>query len=67
MEVKYYVSLNNEYENVSVSVEIGSEKTEATVTIPIEKLFLLTLGVLRNGTAYDYVSSDILSDIHDYL
>ena len=65
MEVKYYVSLNNEYENVSV--EIGSEKTEAIVTIPIEKLFLLTLGVLRNGTAHEYVSSDILSDIHDYL
>ena len=65
MEVKYYVSLDNEYEDVSVKV--GSEKTEAAVTIPIEKLFLLTLGVLRNGTAYDYVSSDILSDIHDYI
>lgn len=67
MEVKYYVSLNNEYENVNVNVETGLEKAEATVTIPIEKLFLLTLGVLRNGTAYEYVSSDILSDIHDYL
>ena len=65
MEVKYFVGLGNEYENVEV--EIGKDKAEATVTIPIEKLFLLTLGVLRNGTAYDYVSSDILSDIHDYL
>lgn len=65
MEVKYFVGLGNEYENVEV--EIGKDKAEATVTIPIEKLFLLTLGVLRNGTAHDYVSSDILSDIHDYL
>lgn len=65
MEVKYYVSLDNEYEDVCV--EIGSENTEAAVTIPIEKLFLLTLGVLRNGTAHEYVNSDILSDIHDYL
>ena len=65
MEVKYFVGLDNEYENVEV--EIGKDKSEATVTIPIEKLFLLTLGVLRNGTAHEYVSSDILSDIHDYL
>lgn len=37
MEVKYFVSLNNEYEDVCV--KIGSEKTEATVTIPIENFF----------------------------
>ena len=61
MEVKYFVGLGNEYENVEV--EIGKD----TVTIPIEKLFLLALGVLRNGVARDYVSGDILSDIHDYL
>lgn len=65
MEVKYFVGLGNEYENVEV--EIGKDKAEATVTIPIEKLFLLALGVLRNGVARDYVSGDILSDIHDYL
>lgn len=65
MEVKYFVGLGNEYENVEV--KIGKDKAEATVTIPIEKLFLLTLGLLRNGTAHEYVSSDILSDIHDYL
>lgn len=65
MEVKYFVGLGNEYENVEV--EIGHEKAEATVTIPIEKLFLLALGVLRNGVARDYVSEDILADIHDYL
>ena len=65
MEVKYYIGLRNEYENVEV--EIGKDKAEATLTIPFEKLFLLTLGVLRNGTAYDYVSSDILSDILDYI
>ena len=63
MEVKYFVGLGNEYEKV----EIGKDKAEATVTIPIEKLFLLALGVLRNGTAHDYVDGDILSDIHDYL
>lgn len=65
MEVKYFVGLGNEYENVEV--EIGHDKVEATVTIPIEKLLLLSLGVLRNGTAADYVSEDILADIHDYL
>lgn len=65
MEVKYFVGLGNEYENVEV--EIGKDKVEAVVTIPIEKLFLLTLGVLRNGVARDYVSGDILSDIYDYL
>lgn len=65
MEVKYFVGLGNEYENVEV--EIGKDKAEATVTIPIEKLFLLALGVLRNGVARDYVSEDILADIHDYL
>ncbi len=65
MEVKYFVGLGNEYENVEV--EIGHGKVEAAVTIPIEKLFLLTLGVLRNGTAHDYVSGDIIADIHDYL
>lgn len=63
MEVKYSVGLGNEYENVEV--EIGHDKVEATVTIPIEKL--LALGVLRNGTAVNYVSEDILADIHDYL
>lgn len=65
MEVKYFVSLSNDYENVNV--KMGNKKAEAIVTIPIETLFLLTLSVLRNGTAHEYVSSDILSDIHDYL
>ena len=61
MEVKYFVSLN--YENVSIE----NKGTEASVVIPIEKLFLLALDTLRNGTAHNSVSSDILSDIHDYL
>ena len=61
--IEYYVSLT---EKGSVKMEYGTS-LKAEVTIPIDILFNLTKQLLESGVAHDYISEDVLSDIHDYL
>ena len=61
--IEYYVSLT---EKGSVKMEYGSS-CKAEVTIPIDILFNLTRQLLESRVAHDYISGDVLSDIHDYL
>lgn len=62
--IQYWVSLT---EKGSVKMECGESIPLAVVTIPIDMLFELTRSMLKSGVAQDYVSSDVLSDIHDYI
>lgn len=62
--IEYYVSLT---EKGSVKMECGDVTPCAVVTIPIDMLFELTRSMLKSGVAHDYISSDVLSDIHDYI
>lgn len=62
--IQYWVSLT---EKGLVKMECGGATPCAIVTIPIDILFELTRSMLKSGMAHDYVSSDVLSDIHDYL
>ena len=61
--IEYFVSLREQGE---VIVRCGQNST-TTVNIPIDILFKLTKLMLANGVAQDYVSEDILSEIHGYL
>ena len=61
--IEYFVSLKKEGEVVMRS---GTTNT-TTVTIPIDILFDLTKQTLQNGVALDYVSDEVLSEIHGYL
>ena len=61
--IEYFVSLTEQGE---VTVRCG-ETNCTTVNIPIDILFKLTKLMLANGVAQDYISEDILSDIHDLL
>lgn len=61
--IEYYVSLT---EKGSVKMEYGTS-LKVEVTIPIDILFNLTKQLLESGVAHDYISGDVLSDIHDYL
>ena len=62
--IQYWVSLT---EKGSVKMEYSDVAPRVEVTIPIDMLFELTRSMLKSGVAHDYVSSDVLSDIHDYL
>lgn len=62
--IQYWVSLT---EKGSVKMECGDVAPCAVVTIPIDILFKLTCSMLKSGVAHDYVSPDVLSDIHDYI
>ena len=48
-------------------MECGKITPCAEVTIPVDILFELTHNMLKSGVAQDYVSPDVLSDIHDYI
>lgn len=61
--IEYFVSLTEQGE---VTVRCG-ETNSITVNIPIDILFELTKLMLSNGVAQDYISEDVLSDIHDLL
>lgn len=61
--IEYFVSLTEQGE---VIVRCGQNST-TIVNIPIDILFKLTKMMLANGVAQDYVSEDILSEIHGYL
>lgn len=61
--IEYFVSLTEQGE---VVVRCGQNST-TIVNIPIDILFKLTKLMLANGVAQDYVSEDILSEIHGYL
>ena len=61
--IEYFVSLTEQGE---VIVRCG-ETNSTTVNIPIDILFKLTKLMLANGVAQDYISEDILSDIHGLL
>ena len=61
--IEYFVSLNEQGE---VIVRCG-ETNSITVNIPIDILFELTKLMLSNGVAQDYISEDVLSDIHSLL
>ena len=62
--IQYYVSITKKG---SVKMEYGKVTPYAQVTIPIDILFELTRSMLKSGVAQDYVSLDVLSDIHDYI
>lgn len=62
--IQYWVSLTKKG---SVKMECGNITPLAVVTIPIDVLFELTRSMLKSGVAHDYVNSDVLSDIHDYI
>ena len=62
--IQYWVSLT---EKGSVKMEYSDVAPRVEVTIPIDMLFELTRSMLKSGVAHDYISSDVLSDIHDYL
>lgn len=62
--IQYYVSLT---EKGSVRMECGKITPCAEVIIPVDILFELTRSMLKSGVAQDYISPDILSDIHDYI
>lgn len=61
--IQYWVSLTKKG---SVKMECGDTPC-AVVTIPVDILFELTRSMLKSGVAQDYVDSDVLSDIHDYI
>ena len=61
--IEYFVSLAKQGE---VTVRCG-ETNSTIVNIPIDILFELTKLMLTNGVAQDYISEDILSDIHGLL
>ena len=62
--IQYWVSLT---EKGSVKMEYSDVAPRVEVTIPIDMLFELTRSMLKSGVAHDYISSDVFSDIHDYL
>ena len=62
--IQYWVSLT---EKGSVKMEYSDVAPRVEVTIPIDMLFELTRSMLKSGVAHDYISSDVLSDIHDYI
>ena len=62
--IQYWVSLT---EKGSVKMEYSDVAPRVEVTIPIDMLFELTRSMLKSGVAHDYISSDVLSDIQDYL
>ena len=61
--IEYFVSLQKEGE---VIMRSGTTITTA-VSIPIDILFDLTKQMLKSGVALDYVSDEVLSEIHGYL
>lgn len=61
--IEYFVSLAEQGE---VTVRCG-EINSTIVSVPIDILFELTKLMLANGVAQDYISKDILSDIHGLL
>ena len=63
--IQYWVTLA---EKGSVKMECGNVTAPyATVAIPIDMLFELTRSILKSSSVvHNYVSSDVLSDIHDY-
>lgn len=61
--IAYFVSLAEQGE---VVVRCGQNST-TVVNIPIDILFDLTKQMLKSGVALDYVSDEVLSEIHGYL
>lgn len=62
-KIDFFVTLEEEGE---VIMRSGKE-IAATVDIPINVLFELTKQMLENSVARDFISEDILSDIHGLL
>lgn len=61
--IDFFVTLEEEGEVIMRA----SKEISATVHIPINVLFELTKQMLENGVARDFISEDILSDIHGLL
>lgn len=62
-KIDFFVTLEEEGEVIMRT----SKEIAATVDIPINVLFELTKQMLENGAARDFISEDILSDIHGLL
>lgn len=62
-KIDFFVTLEEEGEVIMRA----SKENAATVDIPINVLFELTKQMLENGAARDFISEDILSDIHGLL
>lgn len=61
--IDFFVTLEEEGEVIMRA----SKEIAATVHIPINILFELTKQMLENGVARDFISDEVLSDIHGLL